>query len=353
MKLRNNKMNTEVLAIKKLYIPILLVILFSLMGVSYFILRLDNLNNSIVILVTLILIIICPMNIYFFLIRPWSMPKILIYLSFFVCLGASYYIIPYSQKSFFNKIFIWLLPVMEISLILFVLYSIAKSIIRFTSTNTNENNDFLDVIRMSLEPKLGKGFLIEAVITELSVFYYSILSWFKKSKVETKGVYTYHKNSQIKMIVILFAILITGEGFLFHFLLQKWNVIAAWIFSILNLYGLLYIIGLYNSVRLLPHTIKQGKLLIRLGFQSSIETDITNIVKIKKANVMAFGEKKPKDMYISSLGIDIPQFELILKDPVLMKGSYGQKKYVNTVVFRADEPNKIIDEINCLRNPTP
>lgn len=38
-------------------------------------------------------------------------------------------------------------------------------------------------------------------------------------------------------------------------------------------------------------------------------------------------------------GLGIP------KEPVLMKASYGRSKYVTTIIFRADEPGRIKEEI--------
>ena len=64
---------------KKHSVPILLMLLFILMGGSYFILRLDNINNFIVIILTLSMMILGPLSIYLLLIRPRSMPKLLAY----------------------------------------------------------------------------------------------------------------------------------------------------------------------------------------------------------------------------------------------------------------------------------
>ncbi|MEW9503075.1 hypothetical protein [Jeotgalibacillus marinus] len=293
------------------------------MGGSYFILRLANINNLIVIILTLSMMILGPLIIYLLLIRPKSMPKLLTYGSFILCLGASYLIIPSSQKGFFNQILVLLLPVVEVSIIIFVVYSIVKSIIRYKRSNTNKRHDFLEVARISLEPKLGKGFVLEAVLTELSVYYYSVLVWFKKPFVEVQGTYSYHKTSQIKTFVILLLILLVVEGALFHYLIQKWSDIFAWIFTILTIYALFYILGLYNSVKYLPHASTKDKLTIRLGYQSSIEVNINNIETINKAKERELGVKIPKGTYLSLLWIDSPQYELSLKEPALMKGTYG------------------------------
>ena len=339
--------------IKRLQIPILLVMLSLVMISSYFILRLNTVSNSLVIVLTLILILFCPLSIYLLLIRPRSLPKLLAYLSFILCVGASYLIIPPSQKNFFNHILVWLIPVMESIIIIFVVYSIVKSIIYYKEINSNESYNFLEVTKMSLEPKLGNGFVLETVLTEISVFYYGILVWFKKPNIKENEVFTYHKTSQIKTIVIVFSILIAIEGVLFHFLIQLWSDIAAWIFTVLNIYALFYMVGLYNSARFLPHVINRDKLIIRLGYQSSIELDISNIESIRNAKQGGIGDKTPKETYYSLLNLDSPQYELFLKEPVLMKGSYGRKKYVKTVIFRSDEPNEIINRINLIIDPIP
>lgn len=62
-----------------------------------------------------------------------------------------------------------------------------------------------------------------------------------------------------------------------------------------------------------------------------------------------FGAKAPKDTYISLLKINTPQYELFLKESTPMKGSYGKRRYANSVVFRADEPNKLMEDIQSKR----
>lgn len=244
-------------------------------------------------------------------------------------------------RTYFKDL-IGLLLIFEICIAIYVVYAIAKSITRYRKYNKSLNRGFLEDMRTILEPRLGKGLLLEVVLTELNVLYYAILVWFHKPTEETQGIYTYDKSSQIKTFVIVFSILIIGEGVLFHFLIQKWNDIAAWIFTVLNLYAVLYMIGLYNSFRSKPHVIKDGKITICLGFQSSIHMDLTNIKSMHKAKESEFGVKIPKDTYYALLKIDSPQIELTLNQPTLLRAAYGRNKYVNTIIFRADEPNRLI-----------
>lgn len=137
------------------------------------------------------------------------------------------------------------------------------------------------------------------------------------------------------------------EGLLIHFLIHLWSHIAAWIFTILNIYALIYIIGLYNSVKSLPHIISLDRIIIRIGYQSSIKLDIRNIESVRIANEKSdIFEKTSKEIYFAILNTDSPQYEIFLKEPTLMKSTYGRKKYVKTVVFRADNPVKMIETLN-------
>ncbi|MDX8047282.1 hypothetical protein SH601_15030 [Gracilibacillus sp. S3-1-1] len=323
----------------------LFVLLLLIFGGSYFIMRLETSNAITNITLTLAMILIAPFLIHIFLIRPRSLPKLLFYLSFLISMGLAYIIIPSSQSGFLDEVLIWFLPIIEIGVILIVGYGITKSIINYRRINSNENYHFLEVVEIALKPKLGEGFMLHAVLTELRVIYYSLFVWFKRPQLNSGRGFSYHKDSQIKTIVILFSVLIIVEGILLHFLLDMWSSVAAWIFTILNIYALLYMVGLYNSVRFLPHVIERDSLTIRLGYQSSIQVDIDNVESIITAKQNDLFEKTTKNTYYSLLKIDSPQYEIVLKEPVHTKGSYGKTSLIHSVVFRADQPQEFLEEI--------
>ncbi|AST91127.1 hypothetical protein ACWE42_11860 [Sutcliffiella cohnii] len=230
---------------------------------------------------------------------------------------------------------------MEIFLVSFIITSLLKKV----SNNRHSEQGFIERLSEEISTKLGNQFLSNVVRQELYVLYFSLFVWFQKGKKQSSAQYTYHISSQIKTIVIVFGILIFGEGMLFHFLLQKWSEVAAWILTALNIYGLLYLVGLYNSVKHMPHEMSNGRLIIRLGFQSSIDFDLTNIAKISKAKALDLGEKVPSDMYYSLLNIDSPQYEIMLHEPVEMTGMFGKKKFIKRIVCRMDEPERFLEDI--------
>lgn len=327
---------------------ILLLILSFIMVGNSLLLHVAVVNDHLVIYATLSLILVCPISIYYLLIRPRNLPKLSIYISFVLCLAAAYFIIPASERGFLNKLLIWLIPLVELSLIIIIVYSIVTSIMYFKKVNPNKQYNFLEVMKLSLEPKFGNGFTLAAILTELGVFYYGFVVLFKKPRIKEQEIFTYHKTSQIKVIAIVFSLLIVVESVGLHIVIQMWSDIAAWIFTILNIYALLYIIGLYNSTKYLAHTINDRILTIHFGYQSQIEIDICQIENIQTATQVDLGTKVPKETYYSLLIMDSPQYELLLKEPILMMSAYGKKKYVKNVVFRCDEPTLLISRLHSL-----
>ncbi len=69
---------------------------------------------------------------------------------------------------------------MQISVAIFIVHSIVKGIIRYKEINSNGSYTFLETARKLLEPKLGKGFFLEAVITEISIFLLCSIGMVKK-----------------------------------------------------------------------------------------------------------------------------------------------------------------------------
>jgi hypothetical protein len=57
-------------------------------------------------------------------------------------------------------------------------------------------------------------------------------------------------------------------------------------------------------------------------------------------------KRHQKETYFAMLNMDSPQYEIFPKEPILMKGSYGRKKDVKTVVFRTDVLEKVVEQLN-------
>jgi len=290
-------------------------------------------------------IVLLPLLYYMLIVKPKNGKAGFTYIIFIASIACTYWITPVEQKEFLKTLLRWLIPLLEVVIVLYIAIRLYFIIKRYKLARNNNEAQPMDSLHEALVPLLGKGALLEIVMTEIKVMYYSIGVLFRKPSLPQDSYYTYHRHSQIKPIVIVFIIIITLEAVGLHFLLSMWNDIIAWIALVLNAYAILYLIALSNSFRYLPNLLHNDRLHIRLGIQCDISIPLHSIQSIDKAKEIGLGEKQPKDLYIAHLRFDTPQFHIQLKEPINVKGSYGISKTISAIVLRVDEPQSFLDHL--------
>ncbi|UHA72711.1 hypothetical protein [Paenibacillus sp. 481] len=329
---------------------VFIMIAIMLSGAAYFLLRQEIVNETVIMSSNIGMIVLIPTTFYLLWARPKSLPREYVYVWFIFSVALTYFITPLEHRYFLQGVLKWLLPVVEILLVPYIIYRIYTIVKRYRAVGNREELDPISTMKEALMPIMGDGVVLNILLTEMSVFFYSLFAWFKKNNEPKPGTYTYHKDSQIKVIVIVFIILIIVESVALHFLLVRWSIVLAWITAVLNVYGILYMIALYNSFRLRPHRLTNGQLKVNLGFQGSITVEVDNIEAVNQAKPFELGEKIPDDIFVSFMRLDAPQLEICLKEPVQMQGSYGIKKMISKVVMRADNVNDFTAELEQMRD---
>lgn len=274
------------------------------------------------------------------------MKKYLFPLLFVFSLILAYFIVPKEYNDFLKLIYLLIIPIVESLFIFFIIIKIKKVIKNYKSINKNMELDVIQKLRIALSPIITKETLLEILLLDFGVIYYSIIIWFKKTEVIKRNGYTYHKTLESKSMFIAIIIFALFDTAVIHFLIQKWSITVAWIITFLTIYSFLILIASYNSMRFLPHELKQEYLIIRNGLMASVQVQLDNIDSIKKAKERGLGEKIPKDEYNFVPSLESPHYELIFKNPVNMKGLYGIKKPISKIIFRVDQQKEFLDELN-------
>ena len=96
--------------------------------------------------------------------------------------------------------------------------------------------------------------LLDMISSEITIFYYSILSWWKKplSILNDAQTYSYHKNTSAIAFYMMLIHALVLESVGFHFLLHSWNATFAIIVLILNVYTLLFILAEIQVDSIMP-----------------------------------------------------------------------------------------------------
>ena len=155
-------------------IPVIIIgILILIVKSSIFSLNPDALSIGI----TFDLLITVPF-VYFLLIRKTSIPRTTIILFVIIGMVAGSIILP-SQNQYYLDLFkTWVFPVLEISVISFVIYKVSQAIKKY-KLNRNSSIDFFTTLKTTCYEIFPKH-AVMPVVTEIAVFYYGFIDWEKR-----------------------------------------------------------------------------------------------------------------------------------------------------------------------------
>lgn len=341
---------------KKTNILLFFIFISLILAVNYVLYRIPFLapvHSGAVIGSILDFMLVIPLLTYFFIIRKRYSLK---YMGFVIiaAYGAASYIIPnehFSQYSFLPYMaFVseGLLIIVE----LFILYKVLSKLprlIRNYRSISNQESLFQFNVRKSVQNLMPNNRLISVLLTELSMFYYSLFAWNKKAKIQNGRSFTYHKKTSVNAVYIMLIHATVIESIGFHYLLHQWNEAVSYILLFLNVYAILYFLAEVHAIRLTPFVLKKDYLLLQTGFSKSMALPLE---KIKDINYYDGPEKMNKkelsnlyDARVIDFFQEKPQFEILLKEPQEANYIYGMKKEVKRIILNVDDPEAFYQAI--------
>lgn len=187
--------------------------------------------------------------------------------------------------------------------------------------------------------------IIDVICIEFLTYYYAFASWKKKPY---EG-YTIHKNSSAVAlnIMIIHAIVIETIGI--HWLLHYLNIptFISIILLILNIYGVIFILGDMQALRLNPIYFTENSILVSQGLMKRAEIPFEYIEEIV-TDKEQLEQKLSKDI-VSFVVVDFekvyPNVLIKLKNPI--KGSFvlGIERNFTKVALKLDDPKSFIEKI--------
>ncbi|WP_196884894.1 hypothetical protein [Aureivirga sp. CE67] len=293
---------------------------------------LRNPNNLLALGISLDLFLCIPL-IYFFLIRKTKIPKTTIVPMMVIGFLIGTYILPKEHHFYLQLFKTWLLPIIEITVLTYVLIKLRKTLIKLR-TIKNSDTDFFTALKNTCSEILPKK-LVLPFATEIAVIYFGFFQW-RKRKQQHENEFTYHKESGslALMAVIIFMVLV--ETVAMHFLLQQWSSLAAWILSGFSLYTCLQFFGFLKSISKRPILVTENSLILRNGIMNETNILFEDIDSITYSS---------KDLEENKLSVKLAMLGELEGHNVILKlkkenelvGIYGlRKKYIEIAFFVDD-----------------
>lgn len=297
-------------------------------------------SNSLSVGITFDLLLTVPL-VYLLLIRKTNIPKTTVMPFLIVGIIICSIILPTENQYYLNLFKTWVLPIVEISILSFVIFNVRKGIKKYKQHKTG-SYDFFTTLKSTCYEILPKAVVIP-VVTEIAVLYYGFIHW-KKRKLKDNE-FTYHKDSGTVSLLIAIIFIVAIETITLHILLAKWNVTVAWVLTFLSVYSGIQIFGFVKSMFKRPISIVNNKLILRYGIMNETIIDIRSIDSI--AISLKDIELNKDTRKLSFLGeLESHNIIIRLKEENTLTGLYGIKRKYKNLALHVDNKIEFKERIN-------
>ena len=286
--------------------------------------------DSLAIGITFDLLLTTPF-VYYLLIRKTKIPKTTVVP--FLILGTviCYMILPTENQQYVNLFKVWILPIVELSVVAYVIYNIRKGIESYKQKK-EASFDFFTTLKKTCYEILPKRVVIP-VVTEISVFYYGFFYW--RKRVLKENEFSYHKESGSITILIALLLIIAVETVTLHTLIANQSSVAAWVLTFLSVYSGLQIFGFLKSIFKRPISIENDKLFLRHGIMTETTINIQDIDRIEISSKDLELDKETRKLSFLG-GIETHNVILHLKKENTLIGLYGIQRNFKRLAFFID-----------------
>lgn len=202
-------------------------------------------------------------------------------------------------------------------------------------------DDIDNTLQSGIENRLGKSISTKLMVFEARIWLYAL---FKPKHPRYSGDrhFSYAKQHGNASNQLGFILAILFEMPVAHLLLHfMWSPMAAWIASVLSLWGLLYLVAEYRATLVRPVSIDNDQLTIRCGVFSTDAVIPWRLIRTIEKNAQPIrrqaGVRRYKQMGELNIAIH-------LQPGVMLPDMLGREKPVATIYLGLDEPDRFIQE---------
>lgn len=298
--------------------------------------------------------IIIPLITYLFILRKRYSLKYILPVAL-AGYGVALLIVPNGLMSSYSFIK-YILFAGEGAFILLELFVVYKIVAKFPSIikglkldKSTEIPAFSYRFEIELKRKLKPSRFLDVITSELTMFYYSFITWNKKglSNANDPNMFTYHKKTSAIAfsVMLIHALILESVGF--HFLLHSWNEMTSYVLLVMNLYTLVYLIADIQAIRLSPFILTKNLIYIQVGIKAKLVVPFEEIKEIcyyKGPEKLSKEESKQVfDAVLADFMKEKPIFEIEFYHPQEVGFMYGFKKKVTKVHLSPDEPERFYE----------
>jgi hypothetical protein len=283
--------------------------------------------------VTFDLTITIPLLYWWLIVRPGRAHAITIAPVFILGTIAAASLLPAGQRQFVGQLRLIGLPIVELLVIAAVIQRVRR--LRFTSTGTGDAHARIE---LAVRAIAGEGRVAAVVASELTILYYAFFGWTKTAERPAGRGFTVHERNGWSTVLACIIVLVVAESLGMHLLLMLWSPLAAWIWTGLDLWAIVWLLGDFNALRLRPSWIDGESLHLRYGLRWSVSVPISSIASVE--DVREESQWKRRDVLKVAM-LEEPRWLISFREPVVARGMAGLRKTITAIALLADDDDAI------------
>jgi hypothetical protein len=143
----------------------------------------------------------------------------------------------------------------------------------------------------------------------------------------------------------IFVLVLEGVGV--SYFLHNWSKVITWIHLAMSIYMIAFLISDFKAIKRNPILFSEEKLYIKLGLRMKCDIDLDNIESIGNGKMHFEVDKKRKDVWNATLlDFEEPDFEIILKEPILIRDGIGRDILTKKIYLSIDEKEKFLAQFS-------
>lgn len=296
--------------------------------------------DAVAIALTLDLVVVIPVAFYALLVRPRQWPIVTIAPVFILSLLAASRGLPADHQATLHALEALAVPI-ELGLLGWIGWRAARAV---RDARTHADRDPVERIRRVALGLTHNERAAAILATEVAIVSYGIGFWRARPHAPAgTAAFTHYRRSGHAGMVLGFILVMAVEGLAVHLLLQTWSALAAWIFSIGNAYGALWLIADYRMTVLRPILVSGDGVVIRAGLRCSLRVPPEQIAEVGRVRP-AFGKQSVNLTFLGS-----PTHWLTFTEEIEAEGPYGFRRCVRAVGLEPDAAADFERAVNTCR----
>src|SRR3954454_19690684 len=264
-----------------------------------------------------------PLLWWLFVVRPGRAGAVTLIPLFLIGVAVAARIMPAPQHAFVDQLRFIAAPLDLVTIAL-----VARRVARIRRLDSG--GDPVERIERACAELFGNGRDARIVAFEIAVIVYAFAGWRNPAP---RG-FTIHQRSGWGTIVGVFVFLIAIESVCAHLVVQHWRVKAAWIVTALDVYGVFWLLGDYQALRLRPTRIEGDRLQLSYGLRWRAAIPLDAIASVETVR----GESDWKRKHVLKMAmLDEPRLIVRFKTPQTAHGLAGLIRTIEAGAILADD----------------